>query len=519
VTNVTTCINPATGETIGSSPLDNAEDVRTLVEKARAAQKLWASFPYRKKAAAILRIRDAIVAEADPIADIISKNNGKTRTDAMATEVFPAAAAATYYAKTAKRFLRPRSLSPGLLMLANKRAHIARVPYGVIGIISPWNYPFSIPFSEVVMGLLAGNAVILKTASQTQLIGRALERVVLAGGLPKDLFAYVNLPGRLAGPALLGAGIDKLFFTGSVPIGKTLMAKAAETLTPVVLELGGNDPMIVCKDADLVRAAKGAVWAGMQNAGQSCGGVERIYVHRDVCDPFLELLAAEVRALRVGPDNAFDVDMGAMTSEDQLKIVREHMQEATSKGAVIFAQSECPKNTKGTFLPAMVVTNVDHTMRLMREETFGPVVGVMKFATEEEAIRLANDSDLGLTGSVWSKNRGEAERIARQIQAGVVTVNDHLMSHGLAETPWGGFKQSGIGRTHGDIGFSEMTQPQCIVHDYLPFVKRNMWWYPHNESIYAGIRGLLHFMYSPSLFSKIGGLLKLLKIFPRTFFA
>ena len=188
------------------------------------------------------------------------------------------------------------------------------MPFGVVGIVSPWNYPFAIPFSEVVMALLAGNAVVLKVATQTQMVGRWLERAVQAAGLPDGLFAYVNLPGAQAGDAILEAGIDKLFFTGSVAVGKQLMAKAAATLTPVVLELGGNDPMLVCPDADLDRAAAGAVWAGLQNAGQSCGGVERIYVHRDVYGPFLDRLGAIVRALRVGRDTDFGVDIGAMTT-------------------------------------------------------------------------------------------------------------------------------------------------------------------------------------------------------------
>ncbi len=513
----TVCKNPATGETVGFSPLDAVERVREAVAQARTVQRAWAATPLAERARCVLRIRDYLAENADDVAEIISRDNGKTRTDALATEVLPAIMAADYYAKHVDRFLAERTVKPGNPLLANKISKIVRVPFGVIGIISPWNYPFAIPFSEVVMGLLAGNGVVLKVATETQMAGRALERAVRAGGLPADLFAYVNVPGRLAGDALLEGGIDKLFFTGSVPIGKKLMAKAAETLTPVSLELGGNDAMLVCPDADVDRAATGACWAGFQNAGQSCGGVERIYVHRDVYDAFLDNLGERVRSLRVGPDLDFEVDMGAITTASQLRTVRKHVEDALDKGAKVFAQSPCPEEGDGMFHPAMVLTEVDHEMVVMREETFGPIVGVMKVDSMEEAVELANDSNLGLTGSVWSQNRKEAERLGRCVMAGVIMINDHLMSHGLAETPWGGFKESGIGRTHGEIGFAEMTEPQCIVHDYMPAVRKNMWWHPHGKSVYDGVRGIIDLLYSHEAAMRVTGAGRLARLFPRTF--
>jgi acyl-CoA reductase-like NAD-dependent aldehyde dehydrogenase len=393
-----------------------------------------------------------------------------------------------------------------------------RMPYGVVGVISPWNYPFAIPFSEVVMALLAGNGVVLKTASETQWVGRTMEECFLAAELPEGIFNYVNIPGRLAGSALLGNGIDKLFFTGSVSVGKQLMAEAGETLTPLVLELGGNDAMLVCEDADLFRAASGAVWAGFQNSGQSCGGVERIYVHEKVYHSFLQVLKKKVEALRVGLDEDFEVDIGVMTSERQVSVVKQHLEDALAKGAVIYARSPEPESEgSSNSLPAMVLTEVNHEMLIMQEETFGPLVGVMRVSNMDEAVALANDSHLGLTGSVWSRNSSQAETLARQIQAGVVTINDHLVSHGLAETPWGGVKQSGIGRSHGAIGFDEMTQPQVIVHDILPFARQNIWWHPHSAKIFQGLEGAMKYLYGKSVFQKAGGLYHLLKILPRYF--
>jgi succinate-semialdehyde dehydrogenase/glutarate-semialdehyde dehydrogenase len=360
--------------------------------------------------------------------------------------------------------------------------------------------------------------VVLKTASETQLVGRKLEECFLAGRLPQGIFTYVNIPGRLAGSAFLKNGIDKLFFTGSVTVGKQLMCEAAETLTPLVLELGGNDAMLVCEDADLHRAASGAAWAGLSNSGQSCAGVERIYVHEKIYQPFLAHLKEKVEALRVGADEDFNVDLGVMTTERQAMKVRSHLDDALAKGAVIYARSSHPEgNGSGNKLPAMVLTEVTPDMLVMQEETFGPVLAVVSVKDMGEAVTLANNSHLGLTGSVWSKNKKKAEGLARQIQAGAVMINDHLMSHGLAETPWGGFKQSGIGRTHGAIGFDEMSQPQVIVHDVLPLARQNMWWHPYRKEIFQGISGALRFLYSKSMFLRAKGLWHLLKIVPRYF--
>jgi len=513
----TICTDPATGQPLGRSAVDSVDDLNRCVQRARAAQPGWAETPVRRRAGAMRRVRDYLVEHADELAEIISRDNGKTRLDALAGEILPAAMAVNSYARRARRFLKTRTLGPGSLLMANKVSRVRRVPWGVIGIISPWNYPFAIPFSEVVMGLLAGNAVILKAATQTQMVGRALERCFEAAGLPDDVFTYVNLPGPVAGEALLKAGVGKLFFTGSVAVGKELMARAAETLTPLSLELGGNDPMLVCPDADLDRAAGGAVWGGLANAGQSCAGVERIYVHADVYEPFLERLAHKVRNLRVGPDVDYEVDMGAMTTRRQMETVRRHIDDAVSRGATLYAQSECPQQAAGNFLPATVLTDVDHAMLVMRQETFGPVLAVMRVDDMDRAVELANDSHLGLTASVWSRNRGTARRLAARIEAGTVTINDHLMSHGLPETPWGGFKHSGLGRTHGRIGFDEMTQPQCIVDDRMPGVKKNLWWHPYDPEVYQGIRGLVDALYARGPLQRAKGLYHLLKILGRTF--
>jgi acyl-CoA reductase-like NAD-dependent aldehyde dehydrogenase len=510
-------INPADGSQIAKHKYDTAEDIYKAVKKAEKAQKEWAQTSLPNRIKYIKKVRSYLVEKSDEIALAISQDNGKTRTDAMATEIVPCAMAVTYYCNNAKRFMADKKLRTGNILFMNKRSTIVQVPFGVVGIISPWNYPFSIPFSEVVMALLAGNSVILKVATETAMIGRVIKEAFDTAGLPKGVFNLVNTPGRVTGDAFIDAGVDKLFFTGSVPVGKYLMEKAAKKLMPVVLELGGNDPMIVCDDADLNMAAAGAVWAGLQNAGQSCGGVERIYVDKKVYEEFMGILKEKVETLRIGPDLDFNTDIGAITVESQVTTVKKHVKDALKKGAVIFGETKVSRELNNRFLPCTILSNVNHDMLVMTEETFGPVLGVMPFKTVDEAIELANDSDLGLTASVWSANSSKAEKIARSIQAGAVLINDHLMSHGLAETPWGGFKQSGIGRTHGEIGFNEMTRPSVIVKDIMPFRKRNFWWHPQNEMIYNGVRGVIGFLYGKGPLKRIKSFMDLMKVFFTTF--
>jgi succinate-semialdehyde dehydrogenase/glutarate-semialdehyde dehydrogenase len=511
---MTISINPTSGEKIGEFKVNTPEELRQMVRKARLAQPGWAATPVKDRINHLLKVRDYIAANVDNIADIISRENGKTRVDALATEVLSSAMAIDFYCRHAAEYLKEKMLPMGNILLANKRSKLLRIPYGVIGVVSPWNYPFTIPFSDVIIALLAGNAVILKAASAAQATGKMLKDCIDSADLPDGVFGYINLPGPVAGDTFLEAGIDKLMFTGSVATGKTLMKKAADTLTPLLLELGGKDAMIVCEDADLDRAVGGATWAGFSTAGQSCAGVERIYVDKAVYDKFLLLLKNKIESLRIGPDKNFNVEMGSLTLKRQVDKVKKHLEDALRKGATIFARQDPPAGSNEYFLPAMVLTEVNHDMLVMREETFGPIVGVMKVENMDEAVRLANDSELGLTGSVWSRNRRKAEAIARRIEAGVITINDHLMSHGMAETPWGGFKLSGFGRTHSSLGFEEVTKTQTIIHDLLP-TKRNLWWFPSEKGLYEGLRGALIALYGKK--DRLKGVWSLLKIVPRLF--
>ena len=322
IQNETAAFNPATGERIGSIPNTPLQQIPQIFEQARAAQKIWAQKSFKERRQHILLMRDYIQMHAEELAQIITDSNGKTLIDAMVAEIMPSILSCNWYGKHAEHVLKPERREASSIIWMGKRSVIEHEPLGVVGIISPWNYPLAIPFGEIVMGLMAGNAILLKVAAATPLVGKAIEQIVKAGRLPHGLFHHIVGAGQDISTAFFANGINKIFFTGSVAAGKQLMAQAAETLTPLSLELGGKDPMIVLPDADLERAANGAAWAGYQNSGQSCGGVERVYVHSSVYEQFVQLLAQKTAALRHGKSSQqFDVDIGSMTTSKQRQTV------------------------------------------------------------------------------------------------------------------------------------------------------------------------------------------------------
>lgn len=502
-------VNPATGEKFFEIAETDLSRINELFERARQAQKTWAALSFKQRARHIHKMRDYITEHAEELATVVSRSNGKTRVDALATEVLPCALACNWYAGNAEKVLKPKMRGGGNILFFNKRSQIVHVPIGVVGIISPWNYPLSIPFGEIIMGLMAGNAIMLKVAAATPAVGKIIEDIIAAGELPDGLFHHVVGSGSKVATAFFENGIGKLFFTGSVNAGKTLMEQAAKTLTPLSLELGGNDAMIVLADADLERAVNGAIWAGFQNAGQSCGGVERIYVEAPIYEQFVELLSKKTRTLRHGPGcDSFDVDIGSLTTEGQLRTVQQHMEDALAKGARVAAQSQPVGTQSALFHAATVLTDVSEDMLTMRDETFGPVVAVAKVASADEAIERANNSNLALTSSIWTRDIGRGRKLAAQVEAGVTAINDHLYTHGLSETPWGGWKESGLGRTHGVEGLHEMTHVKVINWDLLP-AKRNLWWHPHDEATYRALLNAMLFVFPRSLGSWLAASMKL----------
>ncbi|HSE17766.1 MAG TPA: aldehyde dehydrogenase family protein [Pyrinomonadaceae bacterium] len=472
-------VDPSTGEEFGRTPLMNADDVAAAVAKARAAQPAWARLSYGERARFILRAREIVLDQIEEIAKVISRETGKPVTEAIAMEIVPTLDLMHYFAENTQSILKRKRIGLGQYSFMARSSYIVYKPLGVVGIISPWNFPWATPLDEVVMALMAGNAVVVKPSELTPFSALKIADVFKQAQLPDGLLQIVTGDGS-TGAALVEAGVNKIMFTGSVSTGKRVAEMAAKHLTPVVLELGGKDPMIVFEDASLENAARAAVWGAFCNSGQACASIERCYVHESVADKFVELVVKETKLLKQDKPSTGDIDVGAMTNERQLEIVEDHVSDAVEHGAEIRTGGHRLNESAGWFHQPTVVTGVDHSMKLMRDETFGPVLPIMKFKTDEEAVRLANDSIYGLTASVFTGNLDRGKRIAEQIDAGTVMVNEVVYTHAVAQTPWGGVKQSGYGRTHGGLGLLELVSAQHIHVNAIPGLA-DVWWFPYTQ--------------------------------------
>jgi len=390
-------------------------------------------------------------------------------------------------------------------LLAHKEARLVYAPIGVVLAIKPWNYPWGQSIPVVASALVAGNTVVLKPAPATTLVGLRLGALAQKAGFPAGVVNVVASEDAVAASLVEDPRIGKIVFTGSVATGKKVMATAAKNLTPVVLELGGKDPAIVCRDADLDRAAKGITWAAFLNAGQTCASVERVYVEKPVAEAFLEKVLEETRRVRLSSATSGG-DMGPLTLERQRRVVEEHVADAVAKGARVLTGGAVPPGP-GLFYPPTVVVDVDHTMTLMREETFGPVLPIMAVDSLDEAIRLANDSPYGLTASGWTRSEETARRLSHELVAGVVTINDHVSSFAEPTAPWGGVRWSGMGRIHGLLGLREMVQAKYVSLDRGRGPE--LWWYPYDAGFGALMSRVPPALHSTSLLRRLGGQLRL----------
>ena len=472
-------VDPSTGEEIGRVPLMDAAGVAAAVGKARAAQTAWAALSYNDRARFILRAREIVLEQVDDIANLISRETGKPVTEAIAMEIVPTLDLMHYFAANAKQILKRKRVGLGQYNYMARTSYLVYKPLGVVGIISPWNFPWATPLDEVVMALMAGNAVVVKPSELTPLTALKIADVFKQAQLPDGLLAIVTGDGA-TGATLVEAGVNKIMFTGSVNTGKRVAEAAAKHLTPVVLELGGKDPMIVFEDANLENAARAAIWGAFCNSGQACASIERCYVHESVAAKFVDLVVKETKLLKQDKPSTGDIDVGAMTNQEQLEIVEDHVSDAVAQGAELRAGGHRLNVSEGWFHEPTVVTGVNHSMKLMRDETFGPVLPIMTFRTDEEAVRLANDSIYGLTASVFTGDLARGKRIAEQVDAGTVMINEVVYTHAVAQTPWGGVKQSGYGRTHGSLGLLELVSAQHIHVNAMPGLA-DVWWFPYSK--------------------------------------
>ncbi|MEO8573601.1 MAG: aldehyde dehydrogenase family protein [Pyrinomonadaceae bacterium] len=484
--------NPATGEEVGRVDQTSEAEVRVAVERSREAFHLWKKTSFHERRALVMKAREVILSELDEIAHLISAESGKPFGEAIAMEIAPVLDLMQYFARRTDRILKPKRIAIGLYATMGRYSKIVYHPLGVVGIIPAWNYPFSIPLGEAAMALMAGNSVVIKPSELTPLVGLKIGEIFERAGAPANLIQIVTGDGR-TGAALVDSAPDKIMFTGSVATGKKIAEAAAKDLTSVVLELGGKDPMIVFDDANLELAAGAAVWGAFCNSGQSCSSVERLYAQEGIVDKLTKRIVEKTRGLKQGAGDAEDVSIGAMSSERQLKIVEKHVNEFQQAGAKIEIGGKSAIPNPKSQIPSLfyeptVISGATNDMLPMQEETFGPTLPIATFKTEEEAIDLANDSEFGLTASVWTRDYKKGRRVAEQIEAGTVCVNEVLYTHGIGQAPWGGFKNSGRGRTHGREGLMELVQPQHIHVNrfaYLP----DAWWLPYSPEAVKTFRG------------------------------
>jgi succinate-semialdehyde dehydrogenase/glutarate-semialdehyde dehydrogenase len=506
VSNATTLrsVSPSTGTLVGEAPVMPPAQVIETVARAREAQRAWATRPVEERAAALMKYRDALVERAEALVELIVRETGKPRHEALLHEIGASADLITYCAKIGPRALSPREIP--LRVLRHRRSYVHYVPRGVVGVISPWNFPLVIPLSGVVPALISGSAVVLKPSEATPMIALEAKRVWDRSGLPPDLFTVVTGYAETA-KALIDAGIEMVHFTGSVANGRKVAAACAERLIPCILELGGKAPLIACADADLELAANSAVFGAFANSGQICLSVERVYAQHDIHDALVERIVDLTGQLKQDDPETGWVDVGAMTVGKQIEVIDELVTDALDKGAVLRAGGKRAAR-KGQFYLPTVLTGCDHRMRVMKEETFGPVLPIMRVDSDDQAVELANDSHLGLNAYVFSSNRDHGRRVAERIDAGSVLINDVLSNYMTPEVPFGGVKQSGIGQVHGEKALQDMSEVRHVSYDRVRPLARNPFGFPYTAQRFRWVlKGLRTLFSGGDVLQKISDLL------------
>ena len=487
-------INPATKEVLGEVPVLGQIDVEAAITRSWTAFESWQVLQFHQRSRKILEIRRVIEQRQDEIADLICREVGKPRVESYMSELTGPLDTCVWLSENAERLLRDQIIQLPNPLLTSKQSLVTFEPLGVIGVIAPWNYPFSIPMMTILMAVMLGNTVILKPSEKSPLVGIKIGELFEAAGFPKDVVTVVT-GDRSTGAHLTKGRLSKLIFTGSVEGGSNVMAQLAPQLTPVTLELGGKDAAIVLPDAPIDWTAKGLVWGAFTNAGQACASIERLYLIKGKkTDQLLKRIIHHTKALVVGNPQEMTTDVGPLIDEIQLEKVISHVEEAKAAGAKIITGGNRRDDLGGFFYEPTILTGVNHKMDIMQKESFGPVLPIMIVDTEDEAVELANDSEFGLAASVWGKNLPRAEAIARDLNVGTVLLNDCLFSHAAPQLPWGGLKKSGFGRSHSQFGLHDLCNIKHINID-SPSGADRVWWYPYGPSrvkLAKGGIGLLH---------------------------
>jgi succinate-semialdehyde dehydrogenase/glutarate-semialdehyde dehydrogenase len=494
-------INPATGEVLAHFERTVPARLPEIVARARAAQVSWGKLPVAVRCAKSLELRNRIMTSRRELADAVVRESGKPRVEALFADIFVALDSAEYWSKNAASTLRPRRVPHHSIAAKAKSGYLVFEPLGVIAIISSWNYPLAIPLSQIIPALAAGNAVVCKTSDFTPQCGSLIEKLFIQAGFPQDLVIVVQ-GGEEVGQALIEASPDKVLFTGSVTTGRRVAEACARKLVPSVLELGGKDAMIVLADADLDVASSAAVWGSYTNCGQVCLSVERLFVEESIAEKFIALCVEKTKKLRVGSGSDPATDVGPLIRPQHVQRMRDLIDDAALRGATVLCGGHACPDLGPNFFEPTVIKNVDSTMKLFQEETFGPILAVQSVRDAEEAIRLANDSSFSLSASVWTGDKQRGQAIAHRLRAGAVMVNDAISYFGIAEAPHGGCGASGWGRTHGKAGLLEMVQTKYIDVDRLPR-KEKPWWYRYGADLERAAGAFLQFEFTGGIGAKL----------------
>jgi acyl-CoA reductase-like NAD-dependent aldehyde dehydrogenase len=469
-----TVSNPATFEPVATYPLMSPGEVDQAVKRAKAAFPSWSQSAISQRQAILKRAAAVLAENAAEYARQIAAENGKTAMDAMLADIFSTAHLLSHYGKKLGKYLAPVKVE-GTLLFPGRKTYYVFEPKGVVGVISPWNYPFTLSAGPVISAVAAGNSVVLKPSSQTTRSGLIVKEIFVKAGLPPDVAQVVTGSGSHTGDALAShPGLDMLFFTGSTEIGNKINVKAAERLIPVIMELGGKDVAIVTKNADIDRAVSGTAWGAFTNCGQTCIGTEIILVDKSIFTLFAEKLARHAGGIKTGMGCG---EVGAMTMDSQFRLVIEQLEDAVAKGATVLAGGKPEEGRTGRFFPPTVLTGTTPDMRVRTEETFGPLKCLIPFDTVDEAIAIANASEYGLSASVYTRDPKEGKALAARLKTGSVNINDALVTYAVPSLPFGGVKKSGIGRYHGAIGLQAFTDIKSVTEFYWP-LKREFFWYP-----------------------------------------
>jgi acyl-CoA reductase-like NAD-dependent aldehyde dehydrogenase len=494
-------INPATGDTLGYFEKTPAAALPQIVARARAAQATWSRLSLRERCSRLDTLRAQIMSSRDALANAIVTESGKPRVEALFADIFVSVDTAAYFAKNAERLLAPERVPHHSLAAKAKSGRLTYEPLGVIGIISSWNYPLAIPLSQIIPAVAAGNAVVCKTSEFTPQCGALIEKLFADAGFPKDLVTIVQGGGEV-GQALIDADPDKILFTGSVATGRRVAEACAKRLIPTVLELGGKDAMLVLADANLDVAASAAVWGSYTNCGQVCLSVERLYVEQSVSDEFAARCVEKTKKLKLGPGSDPAADVGPMIRPQHVQRMVDLIEDAVSRGAKLRHGGYPRVDLGSNFFEPTVIVDVDSTMRLFQEETFGPILAIQSVRDPEEAIARANDSPFALSASVWTRDAARGEAIAKRLRAGAVMVNDAISYFAIAEAPHGGCAASGWGRTHGKAGLLEMVRTKYIDIDRLPS-REKPWWYRYGADLERAADAFLQFEYGGGIMARL----------------